>query len=470
MLRISASLDLETVLSEVAGSARALTGARYGSIATIDEKGEIQDFITSGLTKDEHRALVGWPDGPQLFEHVRDLPEPLRLADFPAFVRSFGFSSDLLPWRTFQGTPMRHRGVHVGNFYLVEKEGGQEFTSEDEEVLVLFAAQAAAAIANARAYRAEQRARADLEALVETSPVGVAVLNARTGRPVSLNREARRIVESLRAPGQTPEQLLDVLTWHFADGREIALDRFPLAGELSSAETLRAEEIVLSTPDGRSVTTLLNTTPIHSQDGPVESVVVTMQDLAPIEEHDRMRAHFLSMVSHELRAPLTSIKGSAATVLGASRVLDPTEIRQFFRIIDEQANHMDNLIRDLLGAGRIEAGTLSVAPETSEVAALVDQARSTFLSGGAGHTVQIDLPPDLPRVLADRERVVQVLNNLLANAARHTPETFPIRGSRRSATGCTSRSRSPTRDRALRRSGLRISSANLPAPKTGGAE
>ncbi len=83
--------------------------------------------------------------------------------------------------------------------------------------------------------------------------------------------------------------------------------------------------------------------------------------------------------------------------------------------------------RDLLDAGRIEAGTLSVAPEPSEVAALVDRARSTFLSAGGRHTVLIDLPPDLPRVMADRPRIVQVLNNLLSNAARHSPHSAPIR-------------------------------------------
>ena len=69
---------------------------------------------------------------------------------------------------------------------------------------MLFASQAAVAIANARTHRSEQRARADLEALVETSPVGVVVLDARHGRPVSFNREARRIVESLRTPGRPP--------------------------------------------------------------------------------------------------------------------------------------------------------------------------------------------------------------------------------------------------------------------------
>ena len=426
-LRISASLDLETVFREVVESARSLTGARLGAIATIDEAGAPQDFVTSGITEAEHRAIVEWTEGPRLFEYFRDLEGPLRIADVSAYVQALGFPTDLLPSKTFQGTPMRHRGVHVGNFYLAEKEGDEPFTDEDEEILVLFASQAATAIANARTYRAEQRARADLEALIETSPVGVAVFDARTGDLVSLNREARRIVQGLCLPGQSPEQLLETITCRRADGREIALDRLPLARALDNAETVRAEEIVLSVPDGRSVTTLINATPIHGPDGALASVVVTLQDLAPLRELERMRAEFLGMVSHELRAPLTSIKGSAATVLRASRIFGPAEVAQFFRIIDEQADRMDSLIGDLLDAGRIDTGTLSVAPEPSEVAALVDQARGTFLSGGGRHTVRIDLPPDLPRVMADRQRMVQVLNNLLANAARHSPDSAPIR-------------------------------------------
>ena len=237
------------------------------------------------------------------------------------------------------------------------------------------------------------------------------MFEARTGALVSLNREAARIVKSLCGPGQSAEQLLGVITCRRADGREIALDRLPLARALDRAETVRAEEVVLSVPDGRRVTTLINATPIRDPDGPddaLASVVVTLQDLAPLQEIERMRAEFLGMVSHELRAPLTSVA-------------------QFFRIIDEQADRMDSLIGDLLDAGRIDTGTLSVAPEPSDVAVLVDQARGTFISGGGRHTVRIDLPPDLPRVMADRQRLVQVLNNLLANAARHAPDSAPIR-------------------------------------------
>ena len=426
-LRISASLELDTVLSEIVESARALIGTRYGVIATIGDSGQVEEFVSSGFTREEHSQMLDWADGPRLFEHLRDLEGALRLTDMRGYVRSLGLSPHPILPKTALGTPMRHRGVSVGIFFLAGKAGGREFASEDEDVLVLFAAQAATAIANARTYRDEHRARADLEALVDTSPMGVAVFNARTGQPVLINREARRIVEDLSPTHDSAEQLLEVMKCRCADGREFSLEEYPAAQVLSSATALRASETVFEVPGGGSVTTLVNATPIRSEDGVVESVVIVLQDMAPLEELERSRSEFLSLVSHELRAPLTSIKGSAATVLDASPAPDLAEILQFFRIIEEQADLMRGLISDLLDAGRIEAGTLSVRPEPAEVADLVDQARNTFLSGGGRHTLLIDLPPDLPRVQADRIRIVQVLNNLFSNASRHSSEALPIR-------------------------------------------
>ncbi|MCY3812381.1 MAG: response regulator [Gammaproteobacteria bacterium] len=426
-LRIGSSLDLDTVLRGIADSARALTGARYAVITTVDDAGQLDDVVMSGFTPAEQRRVEAWDDSMGIFAALRDLDAPLRVADMPAYVAGLGFSTDGVIISSFQGMPMRHLHAHIGNFFLGEKAGGPEFTDEDEELLVLFASQAAAAVANARTHRAERRARAGIEALVETSPYGVAVFDVPTGRPVSLNREARRIMGGLRTPGEPVERLLEAVTCRLADGREIALDRLSLGAVLSDAQPVRAEEIELSVPDGRSVTTLLNATPIHSPEGPVESVVVTLQDLAPLRELERQRAAFLEMVSHELRAPLSAVKGSAATLVETAATLDRAEVRAFSRIIVDQADHMRGLIGDLLDAGRLDSGTLSVAPEPTQVAALVDRARNTFLAAGSGHDVLIDLAGDLPPVMADRPRVVQVLNNLLANAARHSPERSPIR-------------------------------------------
>ena len=118
---------------------------------------------------------------------------------------------------------MRHQGTAAGGFFLGGKAGG--FTDADEELLVLFAQQAAAALANARAHREEQRARADLAALVETCPVGVAVFDAASGALLSLNREARRIVAGLGTPDGSVEQLRAALVCRRGDGREVTRRR-----------------------------------------------------------------------------------------------------------------------------------------------------------------------------------------------------------------------------------------------------
>ena len=429
-LRINESLDLDTVLQEILDSARSLTDARCGVIVSLDDKGQVEDLLASGLTDDETQQLFAMPEGLKIFEYLTAIPRPLRVPDFASYLRSQGLSEFRplieISIHTYLGAPIRHRGENVGHIYLAKSEPGQEFTREDEETLVMFASQAALVIGNVRKYHDERRAKADLETLIDTSPVGVVVFDARTGVLMSFNREARRIVGGLQTPGYPLEQLLDVTTVRRTDGREIALDKVSLAQALSTGETVRAEEIVMHVPDGRSVTTLVNATPIRSQDGELESVVVTLQDMAPLEELGRLRADLLGMVSHELRLPLTSIRGSAVTLLDDSSDVDPAELRQFLQIIVQQASHMRDLIGDLLDVARIATGTLPVTPEPSEISSLVDRARNTFLSSGGRHDLDLDLALDLPLVMADRQRIVQVLGNLLSNAARHSLESSVI--------------------------------------------
>ncbi len=429
-LRINESLDFDSVLQGVLDSARSLTGARYGVITLLDGSGQVEDFVYSGLTDEETKLFSEFQDGMTFFEYLGRIEGPLRLRDFHSHTRELGLPEfrppmPVSPVLPFLAAPIRHRGERVGAVYVGEKE--VEFTTEDEGTLVMFASQAALVIANARRHRDEQRARADLETLVNTAPVGVLVFDARTGDPVSVNREARRIVGDLHGPDGSAEQLLEVLSFRRADGREVSLEEFPLALALSTGETVRTEEIVIQAPDGRSVTTLVNATPIRSEEGEVESVVVTLQDMTPLEELERLRAEFLGMVSHELRTPLVAIKGSADTLLESLSELDSAETTQFLRIIRDQSENMRYLIGDLLDVARIETGTLPVSPEPVEAAVLVDEARSRFQSGGGRDNLQIDIPPDLPRVAADRRRIVQVIGNLMSNAARHSHELSPIR-------------------------------------------
>ncbi len=425
-LRINESLDFDTVLQGVIDSARSLTNARYGALIAFDQSGGIENLITSGITPEERPRFGDLPKGLGLLQYLNEIEEPLRLADIASHPRSVGFPKDHPSMKTFLGTPILRLGQRLGNIYLTEKEGGREFSPEDEEILVMIASQAALVIANALRYQDEQRARADLQALVDISPVGVLIFDGKTRGLVSMNPETRRIVRGVHAPGHSLPELLSVLTFRRPDGREIPPEDLPTERAIRSRETIRAEEIVIHLPDGQAVTAIVSAVPILSEEGDVVSVVATLQDMTPVEELERQRAEFLGMVSHELRTPLTTIKGSTATVLGASSTLDPAEMRQFFKIIDEQADRMRNLINNLLDLTRIDAGILSVTPEPTSVADVVDEAREAFLLGGGGNRIYVDLRQDLPRMAADGHRIVQVLSNLISNASKNSPQSSTI--------------------------------------------
>ena len=377
--------------------------------------------------------LGSLPKGLGILGYLNEIQQPLRLADLSAHCRSVGFPKNHPPMKTFLGVPIRHLGEPVGNIYLTEKEGG-EFSEEDEETLVMFASQAAIAISNALRYEEERRARNALEterrrlvALVESSPVGVMVVDAATRTFASVNQEAERILGMSPEPGSTLVDYHQVAIYRRTDGKKYEDHERPLARALDRGEVVRAEEILVDLPGGRKVTTLVNATPIYSDDGEIVSAIAVVQDMSPLEEMERLRNEFLAMVSHELRTPLTTIKGCTGIVLGSSEPLDISELLQYFRMIDEQSDHLRGLVNNLLDMTRIEAGALSVTPKPTEASTLVDEAKTTFLRRGARHTVDVDLDANLPLISADGRRITQVLDNLLSNASKYSPEFSRIR-------------------------------------------
>ena len=151
-------------------------------------------------------------------------------------------------------------------------------------------------------------------------------------------------------------------------------------------------------------------------------------DFEASEETERRWAEIVGLVSQELRTPLSSIKGAAAALLDVSPRLDSTEILEYSRIIDQQADDMRRLINDLQEIGRIESGTLTVFSRRVKLSSLVSQAREIFLdSGGATHAVPVELPSDLPLVMAEPLRIAQVLARLMKTLSQHARAASPIR-------------------------------------------
>jgi signal transduction histidine kinase len=167
-IALSSELSLDAVLQKLVESAAALTGARYAALGVINEdRSGLERFVFTGLDE-ETRARIGeLPRGRGILGLVIQDARPIRLHALGEHPQSVGFPPHHPPMSAFLGVPIRLRGVAYGNLYLTEKEGGEDFTDEDEELVGLLAAQAAVAVENARLYETATRWSRQLESLHE---------------------------------------------------------------------------------------------------------------------------------------------------------------------------------------------------------------------------------------------------------------------------------------------------------------
>ena len=195
---------------------------------------------------------------------------------------------------------------------------------------------------------------------------------------------------------------------------------------LRRGERTVAEELRFQGEGEGSIPTLVNATPIYGPDGAIVAAVAVIQDITPIEDLERLRNEFLGMVSHELKTPLTAIKGSAAMAIGSPRPLGRDEVQELFGIIDQQADRLRDLVDNLLDMTRIEAGTFAVVTEPTDLREVVQRAVQDFAMAQPNHEVQTYAPNRLPPVSGDGGRLAQVVGNLLSNAAKFSPANAAI--------------------------------------------
>ena len=203
-------------------------------------------LFTSGISTEDHDLLQRMPGRWELFAHFRRMPRPLRLTDYPSYAVEMGLPAfDLLPVGAFLSAPVRHGGENIGYIHLARNRGEEEFPAEDEETLSMFASHEAMVIANARQRRRERRARADLEALADISPVGVLVFDPITGMLRTANGEARRIGGARSLSTDPALHVLSNLSVCRPNGAEISLSALALARGMSGGQKLQAEEMTV---------------------------------------------------------------------------------------------------------------------------------------------------------------------------------------------------------------------------------
>jgi PAS domain S-box-containing protein len=146
-----------------------------------------------------------------------------------------------------------------------------------------------------------------------------------------------------------------------------------------------------------------------------------------LKKLDELKSEFVSMVSHELRAPLTNINGSIELLLEGSGACYDRNHREMLQIISEQSQRLTRLVQGILNVSRIEAGQLVLQPQAFNILGLIDRVVDTWETRGMVNRVERPEAMNLPSVWADRDRTEEILFNLIENAVKYSPEGAPIR-------------------------------------------
>lgn len=229
-MSLTSELETSVVLQRVVDQARAVANAKYAALGVFDSDGEVEQFITSGIT-DEERARIGpLPHGLGLLGLLQKEHLTLRLPDLHAHPSSVGFPKNHPPMRSFLGTPILYRGESLGNLYLTEKQDAEEFSTDDEEAVRTLAAQAAIAIENARLYEQLEQVSVKEERHRIGMDLHDGVIQSLYGVSLQLEDAAARLESEPDAARKVVDRAVDRLNASIADLRNYVLGLRPVRG------------------------------------------------------------------------------------------------------------------------------------------------------------------------------------------------------------------------------------------------
>jgi PAS domain S-box-containing protein len=336
-----------------------------------------------------------------------------------------------IPLRQVVRMPLRIEDELVGAIYVF-RSGGAAFGANERQVLQSFADQAAIAVRNARLYEQVTAEKRRLDAIIENSANGVMILSP--DRRVQVMNRALSGLTGWPAEEATGEPCWKVLPLENAAGPNLcAAEGAPvLLGEIDPAEPPQDErsyyvEGDLLRPGGSRLTLGVTYTPLYDGAGRLLNIIVNVVDITRFREAEQMKSTFVSVISHELKTPVALIKGYAGTLRRPDAAWDPDTLADGLAVIEEEADRLNALIDNLLDASRIQAGVFKLERSDVDLHRLATKVVERFRPQTGSHQFELDFPDNLPSVLADEARIRQVLDNLVSNAIKYSPQGGPIR-------------------------------------------
>jgi PAS domain S-box-containing protein len=177
---------------------------------------------------------------------------------------------------------------------------------------------------------------------------------------------------------------------------------------------------LLLTADGRSLPVDLSATFLRGADAAVVQAVCVLRDASARRRADANRGELISTLAHELRSPLTSVKGFTSTLLHRWDRFGDEQKRHMLTTINADADRVTRLIGELLDVSRIEAGRLELQRRMVDLPQVAGEVVRRFEQLNSGRAFRLAFPPDFPEVYADRDKLEQVLTNLVENAVKYS--------------------------------------------------
>jgi len=265
-----------------------------------------------------------------------------------------------------------------------------------------------------------QEERGRLSALIDTAPVGISFHSAPEGWILLLNKAGESILGRAALSNLSLADQASYYQINLPSGESFPVEQLPASRSLRG-ETCVGVEAVIRQPSGREAFILMNSAPILSGSGPVVGAVVTYQDITAIREQERLRDEFLSAAAHELKTPITTIKGYAQLMRRwTAQGHEPREA-QAMATIDAQCDRISRRVQEMLEAVRFRTSPAELKLVRFDLGELASEVARRLQSTTQSHRLLVEQEKPVS-VEADREHIEEVLVSLLDNAIKFSPQ------------------------------------------------
>jgi NtrC-family two-component system sensor histidine kinase KinB len=422
---IAVSLDLTEVLDAIVQAIRRAMNCRGCCIFLLDEVSHMLTIKAAAGLKPHWRDMAQLHLGEGIVGRAAAEARTIYLPDTHQDTSYIFFDREV---RSLLAVPLQVKGQVIG-VINVDDRVADAFGPGQERLLTIAAAQAAITIENARLFSEILSEKQRTEAVIKHMADGLlvldqhgVVLSCNPAIAMLLDMRQQDIVGRLAAAPDADPRLRAICVPVEAHGR-------PGTGTLAHDATVPRSGLP---PRALRVFS----TPVSDEDGQPLGEVRVVHDVTQEHEIEEMRDEFFSTISHDLRTPLSSIRGFVRLLLD-NQVPDEGTQREFLGLIGQQTERLEQMVNNLLDISRLEAGKLTLRREPLQLATILREATSKLQGMARDKHVRLesDMPADLPTVAGDGGWLEQVATNLIGNAVKFTPAGGQITVSARRSAG-----------------------------------